>query len=336
MRELFKIISKNNETTDCILATGIDGTVSGQKLFIEDEKIKWSSQNAEGLVDCRETLLGAETSEIYDTGSGKVFVERLGMSTRIIVLGCGTVGREIVKLGHQLGYTVVAIDDRQDFVDNAKFLGADQVICAPFAEAINGLDERNGDYYVVVTRGHEYDKSCLESVLNRKSAYVGLMSSRKRVSLLKSTLVSEGTSQDSVDKIHSPIGLAIKAESPAEIAVSIFAEIIMHRNGLGRTEGFTNEILEAILGALADEPLILATIVKRDGSAPRDVGTKMIVRQDGSITGTVGGGWIEAYVIKQACDMFKEGTAYGLYEMGKDSGNAMLCGGFETVYLERI
>ncbi|MBQ0079295.1 MAG: XdhC family protein [Eubacterium sp.] len=336
MRELFNLISKNKETKDCVLVTGIDGELAGQKLLFVDEKVAWRSENPELLEKCQEDLLVTETVSVCDVDGGQAFVERMGMSTRIIVCGCGTVGKEVIKLGHQLGYTVVALEDRQEFADEARKLGADEVVCAPFAEAIDSLDERIGDYYVVVTREHKYDKVCLEAILDRKSAYVGMMSSRNRARILKETLISEGKSQDSVDKIHSPIGLSINAESPAEIAVSIFAEIIMARNSLDRSEGFTGKILEAILGASEDEPLILATIVKRDGSAPRDVGTKMVIRQDGTIVGTVGGGWIEAGVIKKACEMFEEGKANGLYEMEKDSENAMLCGGFETVYLERI
>ena len=94
-------------------------------------------------------------------------------------------------------------------------------------------------------------------------------------------------------------------------------------------------MLEQIL-ASSEGSVILATIVKRTGSAPRDVGTKMLIYRDGNIAGSVGGGWIEANVLKLAKDMFVKGQKHGIYETDKNSEDAILCGGYETIYLEML
>ena len=100
----------------------------------------------------------------------------------------------------------------------------------------------------------------------------------------------------------------------------------------------TGDILKAILEG-QDTPVVLATIIERKGSAPRDVGTKMLVRKDGTTVGTVGGGALEARVVERSCSVAETGKPEILsFNMtSQDAENAgMICGGTARVFLERI
>lgn len=265
----------------------------------------------------------------------KQISENTNNKGRLIVCGAGTVGLEVVKLGKQLDLPIIVLEDREEFAEKARMLGADEVICMDFSDGLESIEERQSDYYVVLTREHKFDKVCIQNILSKKHSYVGMMASRNRASILKETLLQEGMDKELLDSIHSPIGLSINAQTPAEIAVSIMAEIINIRNSVSKSEGFSKEILTDISNS-DDERIILATIIKRTGSAPRDVGTKMLIHEDGRMTGSVGGGWIEAGVIAMAKTMFEENISYKLFETDKDSEDATLCGGYETIYLEMI
>lgn len=332
MREIYRLISEYKENKECVAVSGIDGRAAGEKLLIADGKIIYKSPEAKMLSKFADGIF--ETG-IYDTENGSAFVERLAVSDRLIICGAGTVGQEVIKLGRQLGLKVVVLEDRKEFADNAKQLGADMVLCMAFDKAFEQLEQKESDYYVVVTREHQFDKVCIRKILHRRKAYVGMMSSRNRAAVLKNDLREEGYSEECISTLHSPIGINIKAETPAEIAVSIMAEIIRCRNSRAKTEGYKDELLNAILSE-SPEKRILAAIVKRTGSAPRDIGAKMLIYEDGGYIGSVGGGWIEAGVLKQAREMFLTDKKYSIYETDKASENAVMCGGYETIYLEMV
>lgn len=333
MRKIVSLIEQSGENEEAILITGLDGKYAGEKTLFIDGKPKYETDNAECLAEKYKDI---NSKGIYSDEEGSAFVERFGMSPRLIVCGAGTVGQEVIKLGKFLGLAVIVLEDRREFADKAKELGADEVYTMEFDEGLKNLSEKSADYYVVVTREHKYDKVCLRNILDKNPAYVGMMASKKRATQLKEELKEEGKSEALVSDIHSPIGLNINSETPAEIAVSILAEIIELKNGSNKSGGFNKDILKEILDSPINEKLILATIVKRTGSAPRDVGTKMLIRENGSIKGSVGGGWIEAEVLNIAKAMFESGITHRMYETDKDSENAVLCGGYETIYLEMI
>ncbi len=363
MNEWLRLIEKYRDISDCVLVLGIDGAYAGQKAFYADEKLLWQSEKAnvfaQMLNGAKDEILSIKTNGLLSNENGRVFVERFGMRSRMIVCGAGTVGCEVLLLGKQLGYYMVALEDRKEFADKAKSLGADEVLCMDFVDGLRQLKERTTDYFIVMTREHCFDQVCLETILNRKFAYVGMMASKKRAAILKDALLEKGYSKELIEKLHSPIGLSIHAETPAEIAVSIFSEIIMERNSVKGSEGFSDDLLSELLekdigqssmnqrttnqstiiqstsGQEASRK-ILATIVARDGSAPRDAGTKMLIRENGTLVGSVGGGWMEAEVIALAKKMFEENTTDAIYETKEDSENASLCGGTEVIYLEML
>jgi xanthine dehydrogenase accessory factor len=102
-------------------------------------------------------------------------------------------------------------------------------VLASFEAALDGIGIGQGDYIVILTRGHLHDRTVLAQALKTDAGYIGMIGSRRKRDAIYTSLLKDGFSQADIDRVHSPIGLAIGAETPEEIAVSIVAEMIRHR-----------------------------------------------------------------------------------------------------------
>ena len=216
---------------------------------------------------------------------------------RLILCGGGHVSLEVAHIARRLEFELVVIDDRSEFASPERFPMAARVVCAPFLEALDALGSRESDYYVILTRGHAHDRDCLEHVLRGKYAYAGMIGSRTKVAAVKAALEAAGIARETLDGVHSPIGLSIGAQTPAEIAVSIAAELVWERARRG----------PAAAPPAAGESGVLCTITAKRGSAPRGVGTWMLVRPDGSVLGTIGGGAVEHLAVQEAKALWAHG-----------------------------
>ncbi len=150
---------------------------------------------------------------------------------RLILCGGGHVSLEVAHIAQRLEFELAVIDDRPEFASPERFPMAARVVCAPFLKALDALGSRESDYYVILTRGHAHDRDCLEHVLRGKYAYAGMIGSRTKVAAVKAALEAAGIAREILDGVHSPIGLSIGAQTPAEIAVSIAAELVQERAG---------------------------------------------------------------------------------------------------------
>lgn len=159
--------------------------------------------------------------------------------------------------------------------------------------------------------------------------------------MVKQNLIEKGCSQEVIGEIKSPIGLNIGAETPEEIGVAIMAEIIEVKNQNKRVCGYPEDLLEAILDIVHPGKKMLATIITRKGSAPRNVGSKMLILEDGRCVGTIGGGCMEAEVLRKARVMMHEnntGLKTEYVDMTGDDAEeeGMVCGGTIEVLLEPL
>lgn len=181
------------------------------------------------------------------------------------------------------------------------------MICDSFENGLDQIEGSKDTYFVILTRGHRYDRVCLERIAKMPHAYIGMIGSRKRVAKVKEVLIENGTDPEVLNQVYTPIGLNIGAETPEEIGVAIMAEIIQVKNQKLRSCGFPTEVSRFLNNHSPERlPAILTTIVARHGSAPRSVGTKMLVLQDGTIIGTIGGGCMEAAVVRRALEMIHD------------------------------
>jgi xanthine dehydrogenase accessory factor len=174
--------------------------------------------------------LGAIESFTTDDGL-EVFIEGFTTPPTLVMVGGGHVGKATADLGHNLGYRVLVVDDRPEFSNSERFPYAEQTLVTDYEGWSDQVSLNVNTFVVVATRGHRYDDMALESALNTRARYVGLMGSRRKTLMIYQRLLQQGVPLERLKQVRSPIGLDIGALTPEEIAVSVMSEIIMTRRG---------------------------------------------------------------------------------------------------------
>jgi xanthine dehydrogenase accessory factor len=164
-------------------------------------------------------------------GRVEVFVEPILPSPLLVVVGVGHVGKAVAHLAKWLGFRVAVSDDRTEFCTPDANPDADEYYPIPLAELPLRLGISPQTFLVLTTRGSNVDVAGLPALLETRAGYIGVIGSRKRWNTTVKELQKQGIPEDQLQRIHSPVGLGIGAETPEEIAVSIMAEILMLRTG---------------------------------------------------------------------------------------------------------
>jgi len=167
-------------------------------------------------------------------GTVTVYLEPYMPQPQLVVIGCGHVGRAVVELANWLGYHVTALDDRAELADADVLSAADEVLPGPYAETLARVTLSEETHVVLVTRNVTVDLDVLPIVLASPVRSIGVMGSKRRWATTRSKLEAmalPGIGADAIDRVKSPIGLDIDAETPEEIAVSILAEFVDGRTG---------------------------------------------------------------------------------------------------------
>ena len=151
---------------------------------------------------------------------------------RVYLFGGGHVSQALVRAIVPLGFRPVVYDDRPEFTDPALFPGVEETVCSPFGELEHHVTVTADDYVVIMTRGHQADYEVLTKTIRSGARYIGCIGSRKKLSICRDRLLEAGFAAEEYARVHAPIGLSIGAETPAEIAVSVAAEMIAVRAGL--------------------------------------------------------------------------------------------------------
>jgi xanthine dehydrogenase accessory factor len=144
--------------------------------------------------------------------------------------GGGHVAVPTAQLASLVGFRVVVIDDRPEFANFERFPDAIINVIDDFDRAFDGLEIDEDSFIVIVTRGHQYDRTVLAQSLKTRAGYIGMISSRKKRETIYKALASDGADITKLEQVHSPIGINIGGETPEEIAVSIVAELIQVRS----------------------------------------------------------------------------------------------------------
>lgn len=159
-------------------------------------------------------------------GAMEFFVEPLLTAPTLVIVGAGHIGVAVAQLAKTLGFRIIVLDDRPEFVTPENFPHADERIAGDIVAQIRDVAITPQTYIVLVTRAHTLDAQLLGAIIEKPAAYIGVLGSQRRVITVKDALKKQGVSSAALDRIHAPIGIEIHAETPAEIAVSILAEII--------------------------------------------------------------------------------------------------------------
>ena len=184
----------------------------------------------EGDIRVEEGLFIKKHKGFYEQDGKEYYAEQYNYDGRVFIFGAGHVARELVPLLSHLGFKCVVIDDREEFAKPEVFPTAHKVLLADYTK-LNEVCKLNCmDYAVVMTRGHVHDANCERFLLTTPVPYIGVMGSKNKAKLARETLLSEGYSEKQLARIKTPIGLDIGSETPAEIAVSIAAQLIEVRS----------------------------------------------------------------------------------------------------------
>ena len=162
-------------------------------------------------------------------GEMKVFIDILQSKEEVLIFGAGHVAVCVSKLAKMMGFKVTIIDDREEFANKDRFPEADEIVTEDIERVLTHIKITPSTYIIIVTRGHLQDQEVLASVIKSKAAYLGMIGSRKKNATVFQQLIEQGVLKEELDKVHAPIGIDIKAQTPEEIAISIIAEIIQVR-----------------------------------------------------------------------------------------------------------
>ena len=161
---------------------------------------------------------------------GNIFAEQVCTSGRGYIFGGGHVARELVPVLSHVGFRCIVMDDRPEFTKKELFSGAEEVICGDLRRIGDYLTVGSEDYVCVMTRGHAGDTIVQAQVLRCHPCYCGVIGSRHKASGVRKILSEEyGLTEEELNQVTTPIGISIQAETPAEIAISIAAQMIEHR-----------------------------------------------------------------------------------------------------------
>ncbi len=338
--DFYEALEKVNKNKNNIVITIVSGENMGSKLILSDGEIIYTTNDKVDWESIIHVIPQNGKSQLIKFGNNSIYIEFMRQNYNLVVCGAGHISISIIKMCKLLDLPVTVIDDRLSFANNARNAGADNVICDSFENALNHIAGDKGTFFVIVTRGHRYDQTCLHRIIEKESAYVGMIGSRLRVAKVLDYLEEEGISREKLDKVCTPIGLKIGAETPAEIAVSIMAQIIEVKNKKTLSGMYSDEVMDCILDKkYIDVPKAMVTIVSRKGSAPRGVGTKMAVLKDGTMIGTIGGGCVESSIRQTALSCMDDNKSK-LVEVdmtGQDAEDeGMVCGGIVKIFVDPI
>ena len=170
-------------------------------------------------------------------GRVSLYIEPILPAPRLVVCGAGHVGQAVCHLAAYVGFSVIAIDDRADFLSPEVLPDADQVRACDFDHAFSDISVDGNTLIVVCTRGHAHDLRVVEKALETDASYIGLLGSRSKRASFFEKLRAAGFSDKDFEHIYTPVGTDIGAVTPREIAVSIVSELIKQRRGHGRQTG---------------------------------------------------------------------------------------------------
>jgi xanthine dehydrogenase accessory factor len=249
--EITNIIEKQERAVLCVLVQtkGSTPRLAGSKMLVyPDGRISGTIGGGEmehrvvqealqALEDGKTRLLSYKMTDPEHGDPGvcggqlEVYLEPILPQKTVVVVGAGHVGKAVASLAKWLGFHLIVSDDRPDFAVPEVIPDADAYHTGTMTELIESYQIHNQTHFVLTTRGVDVDAEGLPKILQTPASYIGVIGSRRRWETTKKQLLEAGISAEQIGRIHSPIGLELKAETPEEIAVSIMAEIIMLMKG---------------------------------------------------------------------------------------------------------
>lgn len=227
------------------------GGIEGDRFLLDDEghvlASRGSSQPVAAIAENLRPLARRPRPYVV---SGISYLPRLERC-RLIIVGAGHVGQSVAELAADADFDVWVVDDREQYCNPERFPQAKRLIVAPLDNGLSGLEIDGNTFCIVVTRGHNHDEEALYHLVETSARYVGMIGSKRKIKMIFEDLLKEGISREALSRVHAPVGFDIGSQTVPEIAISIVAELISHRNLGGPPEqickpGLLDEIREEV------------------------------------------------------------------------------------------
>ena len=160
------------------------------------------------------------------------FALPLGIKQRVFLCGGGHVAQCLVPVLASVDFSVTVLESRLEFAQKDLFPQAQDVLLVDYTKLENYIEAKPSDFFIIMTHGHMHDYILEEQLLKKNFAYIGVMGSKKKIASVNARLLAAGIQEEALTKVHTPIGLAIGAATPSEIAISVVAECIAVRASL--------------------------------------------------------------------------------------------------------
>ena len=241
----FRVATAIRDRVPVVVYTGVDWATGPKKAarFLQGEKAPERTEGRDpkrrvggdllivGEFEIPASLdenLGKGCATYFDEEAG-ILVESVPRKPRLVIFGAGHVGVEIAKVAAGVDFHVVVLDDRAEFANAERIPWAHEVRVEDFRTVFDGLRFDEDDYLLATTRGHNFDALVIEHVADTAACYVGMLGSKRKRAVIFRALEAAGVPESALARVKTPIGLDIGADTPAEIAVSVVAELVKVR-----------------------------------------------------------------------------------------------------------
>lgn len=175
------------------------------------------------------SLKSADENDMLCGGRMKALIEPVKTEEQLFIFGGGHISQALAGICTKLDFQVTVTDDREQFANPERFPDVGRTLALPFEKQFAELRIMPGSYVVIATRGHSHDQLCMEEALRTQARYIAMIGSRTKYAVFRNNLREKGFTDEQLDRVKCPAGMAIGAETPEEIAVSIAAQLIQSR-----------------------------------------------------------------------------------------------------------
>jgi xanthine dehydrogenase accessory factor len=213
------------------------------------------------MVDAAVALLADERAEtrLFDThlthelgmccgGRMTVFLEKHAVAPALVLFGAGHVAKEVAALAVAVGFRVTVVDERADWATEARFPGC-TLERRPCDDVARGHPGGERTSFCVTTHDHALDQRCVEALLDKPSAYLGVIGSRRKAERFRQRLRAGGFAEERIARVECPMGVDIGALTPVEIGVSIVARLVGVRRA---AQASATRALAVVAGAASE------------------------------------------------------------------------------------
>jgi xanthine dehydrogenase accessory factor len=219
------------------VATVVAGPDLGAKAVIDSEKGVVAGEIpdmvADDVIADAAQLMEHEQNRTLEYGDREVYIETVAPQPLLLVFGAGHVAQPLSRMARELGFRVIVADARKTWATAERFPDVDQLIPEWPDEVFEQIEPDRRTYVVLLSHDARFEDPVFPAIRHAPIRYLGAMGSRRTSRQRAERLAGEGWSQDEIDRIHAPIGIDIGAEQPSEVALSILAEIVRVRYGVG-------------------------------------------------------------------------------------------------------